>query len=102
MIAVHRAAAAYLQAMAPARVLASWPETMELRFPYEGYVTRPLTAIEDPRLGADVLYTSPQSSNPDLATSVRSAMPGVILQPLLHVSQGGKSAELLRIIPPPR
>jgi hypothetical protein len=100
MIAVRRAAATYLEGHASVRVLGSWPETMELRFPYEGYVSQPISIVEDPHVDADVVYVSPQSSDPDLAATLRRAVPGVVLQPLFHVDRGGKSVDLFRIVRP--
>jgi len=100
MIAVRRAATAYLEELAPRRVLAAWPETMELRFPYEGYVKHPLDVTEDVRGDADVLYVSPQSTNPNLAADLRRAIPGITLQPLLQVHRNGKSMDIYRIIRP--
>jgi len=100
MIAVRRAAAAYLEGLAPVRVLGSWPETMELRFPYEGYVAHPITVVEEPHLDADVVYVSPQSSDPDLAATLQRAVPGVGLERLFRVARDGKSVELFRIVRP--
>jgi 4-amino-4-deoxy-L-arabinose transferase-like glycosyltransferase len=100
VIAVRRAAAAYLEGVAPVRVLVSWPETMELRFPYQGYVSRPVTVIEPPAFDADVVYASPQSRDPDLAAALQRARPGVVLEPLFRAERNGKSVQLLRIRPP--
>ncbi|MBI4516849.1 MAG: hypothetical protein HY699_13640 [Deltaproteobacteria bacterium] len=100
MVFVRRAAAAYLEQLAPRAILAAWPETMELRFPFEGYVTRPLAVVEDPRHDAEVLYLSPQSSDHDLAATLRHARPEVTLQPLQRFEHHGKSVALFRIVSP--
>jgi hypothetical protein len=97
MIAVRQAAARYLEGLGPTRILATWPETLELRFPFAGYVARPLHVVELPDTAADVLYVSPQSSDPDLAATLRRLHPAVRLQLLQEFHERGKSVRLYRI-----
>ena len=101
MVAVRHAAAAYLEGLpASTRVLAAWPETMELRYPYEGYVTRPLTISEDPRGRADLVYVSPQSRDPDLSAAFRRTHPTAALVLLFRAQRNGKLVEIYRIAQP--
>ncbi|MBI1817206.1 MAG: hypothetical protein HYR72_19720 [Deltaproteobacteria bacterium] len=98
MIAVRRAAAAYLEGHPRARVLASWPETMELGYPFEGYVTQPVFVAEDALLDVDFVYVSPQSRDPDLAATLRRARPDIQLQRVFRAERGAKSVEVFRVV----
>ncbi len=100
MIAVRRAAAAYLEGNPRARVLASWPETMELGYPFEGYVTQPVIVVEHPLLDVDFVYVSPQSRDPDLAATLRRARPDIQLQRVFRAERRAKSVEIFRVIRP--
>jgi 4-amino-4-deoxy-L-arabinose transferase-like glycosyltransferase len=64
---VHQKAAKFIENnYSDKRVLTAWPQTMELRYPFEGYVTRPIQtySISEPYDLADIdlVYFVPKST----------------------------------------
>jgi hypothetical protein len=96
-IEVHRKATKYLEDHFPDKhILTHWPQTMELRYPFEGYVAKPIRTsgiLEAYDLSEiDLVYFVPQSQK-EFADVVKD----LNLAPLASFEKNGKRAVLYKL-----
>jgi len=96
-IKVHQKAVKYIEVNFPDKqVLTDWPQTMELRYPFEGYVSKPIrtsSIFEDYDLRKiDLIYFVPQSARKfiDLVDKLE-------LTSLARFERRGKGAEIFML-----
>ncbi len=100
-IEVHQKAAKFIEEDFPDKhVLTDWPQTMELRHPFEGYVTKPIRAsgiLEEYDLSdIDLVYFSPQSSRREFLDLRNKLKPDLVL--LSRFEKNGKATEVYKLL----
>jgi hypothetical protein len=97
-IEVHQKAAQFIESHYPDKyILTDWPQTMELRYPFEGYVESPIRAssiFEDYDLQeVDLIYFIPQSVEEFI-----NLVDQLELELVAEFEKNGKGAEIYRLI----
>ncbi len=97
-IEVHQKAAQFIESHYPDKyILTDWPQTMELRYPFEGYVESPVRAssiFEDYDLQeVDLIYFVPQSVEEFI-----NLVDQLELELVAEFEKNGKGAEIYRLI----
>jgi len=106
LIETHREAVKFIETNYPnAVVLTNWPQTMELRYPYEGYTSIKVNAIDIETINesnfnfsnVDIIYYSPQSRRPKV---LLNAMKYLNTTLIIRFEKNGKYAEIYRLNKP--